>query len=182
MTAPNVGGMADQCPEDRAPGIGAKLGIGILVESEAFGERLFEVAGRAYANAAQRWTWELLTELERQTLEGVRQLMAVAGEEGGSSLARRERMARAAGLPAGKALPLLPWRAQMRVVALGTARYLPAFRRLAERGAETPAGPFLDYVVTHELAIRALARAEASGRGADHAPVEALLGRVPAIG
>jgi len=168
VTAPNVGGMADQCPEDRAPGIGAKLGIGILVESEAFGERLFEVAGRAYANAAQRWTWELL--------------MAVAGEEGGSSLARRERMARAAGLPAGKALPLLPWRAQMRVVALGTARYLPAFRRLAERGAETPAGPFLDYVVTHELAIRALARAEASGRGADHAPVEALLGRVPAIG
>lgn len=159
---------------DRLPA-SVRRDLMILIQSEAFGERTFAVAARASPAGPRRESWEALHELERQTGDLVRDLVAGA-QLGGRASAVADLAGRASAAPAGAALCALPWRAQLTVTAQGTRPYLAAFQRLGRTFARPGQRTFFDYVVDHELAIAELARRRLAGRPDALEPVTALLG------
>ncbi|GAC66920.1 hypothetical protein [Gordonia soli] len=120
-----------------------------LIESEELGESFFGAAAARSQDEARVKAWDALHRLEFQTNIGVRRFVETVG----AGVTTTNRLAETAGTVGGTAMLLLPWRAQMTSVRLGTHRYLPAFRRLAAGFAGTEHQEFFDYVVAHELAI-----------------------------
>lgn len=144
-----------------------KRDLARLVESEALGEAMFATAAHLSLSDRERRAWSALRDLEIQTNAGVSSFI----ERTELSVRSGNRLASAAGVSGATATRVLPFSARLKTVRLGTKRYLPAFRRLAEHYAATEEAKFFDYVVRHELAIisfttEALAEAPTEKRNA----------------
>jgi hypothetical protein len=146
-----------------------------LVESEALGAALFEAAAGHARTAERKRSWIALRDLEIQTKAAVARFI----ERSGLEVVATHRIAEIAGTTAGTGLVLLPYRHQLRAVRTGTARYLPAFRRLAEHYHRTQEAPFFDYVVRHELAIIEFTTNAIAVAGSALDPVNRLLDEGP---
>ena len=92
----------------------------------------------------------------------------------------RARVANVAGIASGSGLWLMPRPLQLRSLVLGTKPFALHFRRLDDHFADSAQAPFFSYVLAHEYAIAELGRRALSDAGDALAPVEALLGNVPA--
>ena len=142
--------------------------LAAIYRSEVTGEALFNTAA-ALTFSANKAKWLTLAALERQTR--LRYLDFVAEQPG------------AARFPAGSLLlgygfgvlfGLMPWRAAMNMLQSGTTPLIEVFTRLDEHADENSKA-FFDYVLQHELAIDAFARAELAGKPNAIEPVESLL-------
>jgi hypothetical protein len=120
-----------------------------LVESEDLGESLFATAARLSTTDKAREQWRALEHLETQTKLGVRRFL----DRSGLVVTPTNRLAIGAGTIGGVGLRVIPKRARLTAIRLGTRRYLPAFERLAAFYQRTDEAPFFDYVVEHERAI-----------------------------
>ena len=120
-----------------------------LVESEALGEAMFATSAHLSFSDQERRGWSALRDLEIQTNAGVSGFLERAELPGSAS----NRLASTAGVSGATALRVLPFGTRLKMIRLGTKRYLPAFLRLAEHYAGTEEAEFFDYVVQHELAI-----------------------------
>jgi hypothetical protein len=145
--------------------------LDLSVDSERVGEALFDTAARVVWSSERREKWSALAELESQTYARLREYLEASGQSGSAGRAPGIR-----GRAMGLLLALLPWRVSMAALAMGTVRYLAAFRRL-EAGAESELDRgFFSYLVAHEVAIASFARAELDGAaGRALSPVRALL-------
>jgi hypothetical protein len=123
--------------------------LGRLVESEDLGESLFATAARLSVTDQARKQWRALERLETQTKLGVHRFL----NRSGLPVEPTNRVATGAGAVGGLGLRVIPERARLTAVRLGTRRYLPAFERLAAFYQRTDEAPFFDYVVEHERAI-----------------------------
>ena len=150
--------------------------VRILVFSEVFGAEAAGFAERHARTPAQRQIWAALHELERQTRDATYDRL---GDTAGR-FAAAAHVADAGGLANGVAVAALPQRLQMRSLVMATKPFLPHFRRLDRYFAATAQAGFFRYVLEHELAIAELGRRVLAHDNDALAPVEALLGNVPA--
>jgi hypothetical protein len=137
---------------------------------------VFSRAERRARTPADRHMWAALHELETQTRAAVFDRLDADVRRFQTS----QQLARVVGIAGGAGMPVLPRRLQLRSVALGTKPFLPHFRRLDRHYADTPQAAFFSYVLAHEHAIAELATRALARDGNPTAPVEALLGQVPA--
>jgi len=145
--------------------------LDLSVDSEVLGEALFGTAARIVRSHERREKWSALAALEAQTMKRLDEYLSASAQSGSAGAAARFR-----GQAMGVMFALLPWRAAMKALGDGTARYLAAFRRL-ETGAQSELDrSFFEYLVAHEVAIRDFAQAELSGASEGSlAPIHALL-------
>jgi hypothetical protein len=148
----------------------------VLVESEIMGERLFGIAERHARTKRDRRMWQVLHALEVQTRAAV---FAKLGADI-DRFAYAARIANVAGMAGGSSLWLMPRSLQLRSLVLGTKAFVPHFRRLDDHFADSAQAPFFSYVLAHEYAIAELGRRALTDADDALAPVEALLGNVPA--
>lgn len=151
-----------------------------LIESEALGASMFATAARLTREPSRQRGWELLHELEVRTDAGVTAFLR--RHELTPPAALSTGLAGAAGSVGAHGLRWAPYAVQLDTVRLGTRRYLPAFRRLAEHFRGTDEAAFFDYVVRHELAIIDFTTTALTGARGALDPVQRLLdGDVPGI-
>lgn len=120
-----------------------------LVESEELGAAFFAAAADHAGSAPRRHAWQALHELEVRTRAGVCAVL----ERAHPDLPVSNAVADTVGRIGGSGLGLLPYGLQLRSIRHTTARYLPAFLRLASFYENTAEAAFFGYVVRHELAI-----------------------------
>ena len=148
---------------------GAEKDLYNIYESEILGETLFRfLAGRARDPQRKR-KWQALADLETQTKE--RYLAFVADKP---ALSGKPEPSRFKGYLSGWLFLLLPWRTAMKLLGDGTAPFMEVFTRLRQHAAPEDAA-FFDYVVAHEVAIKAFADAEQAGQENALQPVLDLL-------
>ncbi len=137
---------------------------------EVYGERLFEAMAAGCPDAGRRHKLTVLAQLERETKEALRPLVARLGGD-----TREDPERQAQGTADGTAFAKMEWEALMRRYQERVPRFLPGFETLE---AEAPEGDraILHRLTEHSRAFGAFVELELSGRGADSlAPVLARL-------
>lgn len=130
---------------------------------ELFGIEAFGVAANRGKHSDQRRQAGLLRDLEVQTERMLREHMLAAGAYPRGTVSRvTQWLHSAAGTILGRLSISLPWSWQCRILALTASQYLPVFERL-ERHASEGERPLFSYLVEHERALIAFARAAGTG-------------------
>ena len=148
----------------------------VLVASEVMGERTFAIVERHARTKRDRRMWQVLHALEEQNRAAV---FAKLGADI-DRFAYAARIADVAGMASGSSLWLMPRPLQLRSLVLGAKPFVPHFRRLDDHFADSAQAPFFSYMLAHEYAIAELGRRALADAEDALAPVEALLGNVPA--
>lgn len=155
-----------------APGYeGYRRDLVQVVASEVYGRRAFTFAARTARDPVRRAEWRTLAALEEQTLERIVSFLASCGLPVPACTGQAVK-----GAVGGAALPLLPRKAQMALLAQATRHFIPIFTRLARAHAGDGHAGLFAYVLDHELALAEFARRSAGGHPEPLAPVRALLG------
>jgi hypothetical protein len=143
-------------------------------QGEVAGEALFEGLAGKLDNAEDRYKMSVLAQLERETKELVRPLVAKLGGD-----TRESAEARAKGISQAQVLATMPRAKFMHIFRREVAKFVAAFQEL-ERSGRTEDSQILAGLTAHEQALHAFSESECSDDSADSlAPVTRLLKHVP---
>lgn len=143
-------------------------------QGEVFGEKLFQDMAAKSSNPEETYKWRVLEQLERETKERLRPLVAELGGDVAENPDRFEEGAKIAARWADQS-----WDEIMGWFRAELPRYVQFFEKL-ELDARLEDRELLARVTAHERALEEFAERELAGRGADSlAPVIALLDRPP---
>lgn len=131
--------------------------LNLILESEAMGEILFNMAARLTWSSQRRRKWLLLRDLETRTKNRLFEFLQQQQQR--ASLSRPVKIR---GYYCGLLLGLLPWPKSMKLLEHGTTPFLKVYKRL-EENADEHSREFFSYVVAHEEAIAEFARLERAG-------------------
>ncbi|ENW95255.1 hypothetical protein [Acinetobacter sp. NIPH 298] len=144
--------------------------LNTALESEILGELIFLNAAKYSRSVDQQHKWQILAQLETQTLQ---KLQLFLKEQGRTASIRPhvKLQAKASGIAMAK----LPWKLAMRLLKQGTKPFMATFERMNQHaGADTQ--DFLKYLLAHEQALAEFATQELKGNSTSSlAPVFALL-------
>ncbi len=142
--------------------------LNALLESTILGLAVFSTAARLTRAEPTRDKWQLLADLESQTLQHLREFLA----EHDLNASVRPRL-RLKGVAAGTAIVAMPWSMSMIMLYEGLDPYQQVFQRL-EQQAEGDTKAFFQYMLSHLQAIASFAQSEHEGEES-LAAVKALL-------
>lgn len=144
--------------------------LNTALESEILGELLFQTAANFSLSSSKRHKWQLLAQLETQTLERLQQFLATSLQQ-----AEVRHHVKLQARISGVILAQLPWKLSMYLLKRGTLPFIIAFERLNQH-AQADSKVFLQYLLAHEQAIAEFAKREIQGEENSLAPVLSLLG------
>lgn len=148
--------------------------ISTAYRGEVYGERLFEAMAAGCADAGRRHKLTVLAQLERETKDALKPLLARLGGDTGEDPERQ-----AQGTADGTGFAKLEWDALMRRYRERVPRFLPGFETLEAEGPQRDRA-ILHRLTEHSRAFGAFVELELSGREADSlAPVLARLQTPP---
>ena len=125
-----------------------------VLESEIFGEALFNTLAKHAKSADQQQKWHVLAELETQTLFRFKAFI----RHNGLNASSRPHI-KAQGVISGIALSKLPWSAVMYLIKDGTQPFMRTFERLCQN-SNYETYDFFQYVLRHEQSIQHFATCE----------------------
>lgn len=143
-------------------------------QGEVTGEAMFDALADKFEDASDRYKMRVLAQLERETKELVRPLVAKLGGDTNESAG-----ARTTGVSQAAALATMPRAKFLHIFRREVAKFVAAFQVLESAGPAEDAA-ILAGLTRHEQALHAFSEAEHSDNPADSlAPVIRLLKHVP---
>lgn len=131
--------------------------LNIALESEILGELIFLNASKYAGTPEQRQKWQILAQLETQTLQRLQDFLKQQGQTA-SIRFHIKLQAKASGVVMAK----LPWKVAMHLLKQGTKPFMATFERMNQH-ADVNTQDFLKYLLAHEQALAEFAIQELQG-------------------
>ncbi len=135
--------------------------LNIALESEILGELIFINAAKHCRNKEQQHKWQVLAQLETQTLYKLQQFL-IQNNQTAKIRPHIRLQAKASGIAMAK----LPWKVAMHLLKQGTKPFMQTFERMNQHSnAQTQV--FLQYLLAHEQALAEFATQELKGNSSN---------------
>lgn len=131
--------------------------LNTALESEILGELVFLNAAKHTRSTEQQYKWNVLAQLETQTLHKLQQFLIQNGHTA-KIRPHIKLQAKASGIAMAK----LPWKVAMHLLKQGTKPFMETFERMNQH-ADAQTQTFLQYLLAHEQALAEFATQELKG-------------------
>ena len=131
--------------------------LNTALESEILGELIFLNAAKHTRSVEQQYKWNVLAQLETQTLHKLQNFLIQNGHTA-KIRPHIKLQAKASGIAMAK----LPWKVAMHLLKQGTKPFMETFVRMNQH-ADVQTQTFLQYLLAHEQALAEFATQELKG-------------------
>lgn len=131
--------------------------LNTALESEILGELVFLNAAKHTRSTEQQYKWNVLAQLETQTLHKLQNFLIQNGHTA-KIRPHIKLQAKASGI----AMARLPWKVAMHLLKQGTKPFMETFERMNQH-ADAQTQTFLQYLLAHEQALAEFATQELKG-------------------